>query len=841
MRAMMRLPGRRLLLGLVAVVSAVALWVGPPGARANRPAARAPGHERTWVRRHRGRPTVIVRWTSYGIPHIWATTYFGAGEGYGYAFAQDNICTIANDYVTVDGQRSRFFGPNATYTQVLNGTTASNIDSDFYWQQIIDSGIIDKLLARRAPYGPVEQIKQGVAGYVNGYNRYLRSVGGSRGVSDPRCRGKAWVRPITTADVYRRFYQLVELASGGVVIQGIAEAAPPTPAHDTTALSAGVPSLDRTRTAELLARLLPDGMSGAVGIGSNAVAVGRAGTRDHRHGLLLANPHLTWTGDERVYQAQITVPGQMNVEGASLYGVPFVQFGHDATLAWSETVSTARRFTPIQLKLVPGSPTTYLYDGKQVRMTHRTVTVQALQPDGSLKPVTRTLYSSRFGPIFNQSPLVWTTATALTLGDANADNFRSFNTFFDLGRAHNVFQALRILQDTEGMPWNTTLAADKQGNALYADIGSMPNVTDAKAKACDTPLGVSTFETDRLPILDGSRSSCNWGTSPGAVKRGLFAPRQMPYLIRHDYVTNSNDSYWLSNPHQPLTGFARIIGDTGTPRSLRTRIGLIMTQDRASGTDGLGPAGFTVKDMENMVFSDRQYAGELTRGPLVAMCRSFPGGLAPTDSGAPIAVGRACDILAHWDLHENLNSEGAELFRLFWDHADGSTATTAVSPFSTPFNVNDPVHTPSGLNTSDPAVRTALGDAIQDLEGAHIPLDATPGDVQAVVHDGVRIPIHGGPGDPNGEFNAIGSDFTSGKGFGPIIGGSSFVQVVSWNNGQCPIGGSILTFSQSENPVSPHFDDQTKLFSQKRWIPDRFCTASVLRDTKRTMVLDRAG
>jgi acyl-homoserine-lactone acylase len=42
-------------------------------------------------------------------------------------------------------------------------------------------------------------------------------------------------------------------------------------------------------------------------------------------------------------------------------------------------------------------------------------------------------------------------------------------------------------------------------------------------------------------------------------------------------VTNSNDSYWLSNPHQPLTGFARIIGDEGTARTLRTRIGLIMT------------------------------------------------------------------------------------------------------------------------------------------------------------------------------------------------------------------------------------------------------------------------
>ena len=41
-----------------------------------------------------------------------------------------------------------------------------------------------------------------------------------------------------------------------------------------------------------------------------------------------------------------------------------------------------------------------------------------------------------------------------------------------------------------------------------------------------------------------------------------------------------------------------------------------MTQARVSGTDGLGPPGFTVRNMENMVFSDRQYAGELTRDRL---------------------------------------------------------------------------------------------------------------------------------------------------------------------------------------------------------------------------------
>ncbi len=807
----------------MAALAGAALLLGSPAA------AHPAKHHKS------AKPTVIIRRTPYGIPHIWATTYEGMGEGYGYAFAQDDICTMAEDYVTVDAQRSRFFGPSATYLQGGNGITVSNIDSDFFFQQIIDSGIIDRLLAKPVPFGPSAQIRQGVAGYVKGYNRYLASVGGANGIPDARCRGKSWVRPITAAEVWRRFYQLIELASGDVVIPGIAEAAPPTP----TLLKS--PALNVARTARLLGAHLPRGGLGA--IGSNAVAVGKGGTREHTHGLLLGNPHFPWTGTERFYQAQLEIPGRLDVEGASLFGVPLILIGHTRTMAWSHTVSTAFRFTPYQLTLVPGLPTTYLYDGHPEQMTSRTVTVQVLQADGSVKPESRTLYSSRFGPIFTSIegvPLPWTPVSAFALADANADNFRVFNTFFEMDHASSAPQVLKILEQTEGIPWVNTIVADKQGNALYADIGAVPNVSNAKASQCDTALGAATFQLLGLPILDGSRSACNWGNDPDAIEPGLFGPSHLPHLFRADYVTNSNDSYWLSNPHQPLTGFARIIGDERTARTLRTRIGLIMTQARVDGSDHLGPAGFTTTDMEHMVFSDRQYAGELTRDALVSMCRSLPGGLAPTSSGAPVPVGNACNVLAAWDLHENLGSKGAILFQRFWTHADQSVAgSVGVSPFATPFDPGDPVNTPNTLNTASPVVKTALGDAIEDLQGAHIPLDAAPGDVQYIADHGQRIPLHGGPGDPNGDFNAIYTNFAPAQGFSAPYLGSSFVQVVSWNNGSCPIGGTILTYSESDNPSSPHFADQTRLFSRKQWVPDTFCDAAVLHATRSTTILER--
>jgi acyl-homoserine-lactone acylase len=766
--------------------------------------------------------SATIRRTEGGIPHITSTTYGGLGYGYGYAFAQDNICVMAEDYVTVDAERSRFFGPNGSYLQRGNGFAAKNLNSDLFFQQIIDSHVIDELLAKPPPLGPEQEVRELAAGYVAGYNRYLHDVGGTNGVPDSSCRGKPWVRPITEADAYRRFYQLTELASADVVIDGIGESAPPAGAPAAASRRSGA-SLDPQAIAQGLSTRLP-----ITAAGSNAVAVGSAGTRDKVHGLLLGNPHFPWVGPERFYQAELTIPKKIQVEGASLFGVPLILIGHTQNMAWSHTVSTAFRFTPFQLTLVPGKPTEYLYDTTPTAMTSRTVTVQALQEDGSLKPVSRTLYSSRFGPIFNSLsgiPLPWTAATAFALGDANATNFRVFNHFMDTDRAQSTEEELAILEKYEGIPWVNTIVADRGGHALYADIGTIPNVSDAKAKECDTAVGEATLKLVGLPVLDGSRSACNWANDADAAVPGIFGPSHLPHLLRSDYVTNSNNSYWLANPHQPLTGFARIIGDEETQRSLRTRIGLIMTQEQVD------KGGFTREDMQNMVFGDRQYGGELVRDEAVNMCTSFPGGMAPTEGGT-VAVGNACEVLANWDLHENLESKGAILFRRFWERALGVTN----GPWKNAFSVSDPVHTPNGLETNNPKVQQALGDAINDLKNAGIPLDAAPGDVQYVTRHGKRIPLHGGPGDPDGEFNALGVGWT-GSGFAENERGSSYVQVVTWSKKACPEAATILTYSLSSNPESQFAGDQTELFSKKQWLTERFCARDVLEHAVTTKVL----
>ncbi|MDQ1696595.1 MAG: acyl-homoserine-lactone acylase, partial [Frankiaceae bacterium] len=688
---------------------------------------------------------VTITRTEYGIPHIVARDFGSLGYGYGYAFAQDNLCTMAADYITVEGRRSQWFGADESYTMQGNGVTVSNLDSDIFWTQVRQSHIIDHLLARPEPFGPKPAIKQAVKGYVAGYNRWLKAVGGPAGIKDPACHGKKWVHPITVQDAFLRFYQLVLLAGQDVVMPGIAQARPPSPSD---------PAPTAPMNPQKAARLLQVGWHRAMGgLGSNAVAVGSAGTRNH-HGLLLGNPHFPWTDTERFYQAHLTIPGVVDVTGASLFGVPIVLIGHNKTMAWSHTVSTAFRFTPYQLTLVPGDPTSYVFDGAPTKMQQRkvTVTVKRASAGHPAVNVTHTLWWTRYGPVFNSIlgiPLPWTTTTAFAIRDANVDNFRIFNHFLETDQAPSAKAMLGILEKYQGIPWVNTIVADKGGHALYADIGTMPNVTDALAQQCDTAVGAATFKLLGLPVLDGSRSACDWLVDKDAVQPGLIGPSHQPHLFRSDYVTNSNDSYWLSNPKHPLEGFARIIGDERTPRSLRTRIGLIMTAANAK-------KGFTRRAMQDEVFGNKQYAAMMTRDDLVSTCEqdSFTGYL-PTSSGQPVEVGDACTVLKKWNLKENVDSRGAVLFRRFWDHLASSTQGTAynyshVAPYwKTPFDANNAVRTPAGLDTADPEVPVALGDAIADLRAAKMPFDIPLGNAQFIKKNGVRYPISGGTGDPN--------------------------------------------------------------------------------------------
>jgi acyl-homoserine-lactone acylase len=463
-------------------------------------------------------------------------------------------------------------------------------------------------------------------------------------------------------------------------------------------------------------------------------------------------------------------------------------------------------------------------------MTPRTVTVEALGDGGKVEKRTRTLYDTEYGPIFTsvvgQSLFPWTSGSAFALADANAANFRVMNHFLAVDRAKSVRQVLGILKSVQGVPWVNTIAADSRGEALYADISVVPDVPDELAARCNTALGVAAYSLLRLPVLDGSKSSCGWARDADAVQPGTMGPARQPVLLRRDYVINTNDSYWLANPQQRLEGYPRIMGAERTVRSLRGRMGLKLLGEATGGGRKLA-----LPDLQALLFADRGLAAELWREPAAKMCRELP--VIPTTSG-PVDVSKACPVLEQWDGRDTLDSKGAPLFRRFATRLLGTSApgdpaqgTQPSGVFTKGFDPADPIGTPSGLNTTSPVVRAALGDAVKDLQAAGIPLGASLRGVQYEERGGEKIPIHGGPGSL-GVFNAINTPFVPKVGWPSVPHGSSFIMAAELTPG-CPTLRTELTYSQATDPTSPWFANGTRLYSAGKWASPPACASALAR------------
>ena len=130
-----------------------------------------------------------IRTTSYGVPHIVADSFKGAGFGYGYAFAQQNICLYAEELVTLRGERAQYFGATGGYLGQL-GTASGNVDSDFYYKLLFNKAQADRIKSNSS-----QAARDIVTGFAAGYNRYLSDTGAANLPAE--CRSADWVKPMT--------------------------------------------------------------------------------------------------------------------------------------------------------------------------------------------------------------------------------------------------------------------------------------------------------------------------------------------------------------------------------------------------------------------------------------------------------------------------------------------------------------------------------------------------------------------------------------------------------------------------------------------------------------------
>lgn len=714
--------------------------------------------------------TVDVRWTEHGIPHITAQTWEGLGFGFAHSVAQNGVCVLAKELITVNGELSKYFGAE-------NG----NVNSDAFHRALLNDAKIDQYLGASSDDSNAMD-----SGYARGYNRYIDTHADQLPAS---CAGAEWVKPIDERDLARLAIGVGIRYGLGRVTDQIATAAP------NQAIAALKP-IDLTLDVEK--------------IGSNAYAFGSDLT-DTGRGILLGNPHYPWQGPSRFHMAHLTLPGEIDFMGVGLIATPRLAIGFNDTIAWSHTVSTALRFTFFRLDLVPGNAMAYLVGDEERAIEAIEV---AVETDAGIE--NRTVYLTHLGPVVAGPNTPWDDQHVYVMRDVNYENYRTGDQYAAMQRATDVTQLRQALADHQGAAFVNTIAADKAGGALYADMSAIPNVSVELISRC----AVDQSAGARITTLNGSDPSCDWQVDASAAAPGLMPPSQQPSLITTTYAGNSNDSYWLSNPAMRLEGYSPIIGDENAQRTLRTRSGLKFVEEVVAAGEKFDQA-----TVENLLFSHRHYGAELFLDEVLEVCAD------------DTSLAEACAVLAYWDRQQTIESLGAHVFNEFFSETKQLSAYYAV-----PFDNADPVHTPRGLTINDAATReailAALHVAVDRITGAGIALDAKWGDVQFEIRNGEKIGIPGGDGRA-GMFSVISARFDGGNGgYTPIVTGNSYIQSVTWNEDGSPNARAILTYSQSPEPDSPFYADQTKIYSQSEWIDMPFTDEQIATKLVREETLE---
>ena len=145
-------------------------------------------------------PGIEIRRTTDGIPHILAHSWHDLGYGYGYAQAEDALCTwqkLLSLFVAAEHIFSTLsLGPGEIHIGRWR-----NIELDFFFRTFADDHRVRSIETISA------ELIQLIRGFAAGYNRYLgdvRKLAHSPLAKQKPCLGEPWIDEITPDDVYRR-------------------------------------------------------------------------------------------------------------------------------------------------------------------------------------------------------------------------------------------------------------------------------------------------------------------------------------------------------------------------------------------------------------------------------------------------------------------------------------------------------------------------------------------------------------------------------------------------------------------------------------------------------------
>lgn len=687
---------------------------------------------------------VTIRRDTFGVPHILAETEEAASFGMGYAQAEDHAEEIARRFITARGEQARFFGTSA--------------ESDFRMKRYGNHEVAKDRFRELTPL-----FQSMLNAYAAGFNLYTEKN---------RSQLPAWIPRFDGVDVLAQGRaEVMRFAFSEGIIRSV---------------QIKYPDAAQPVSAQLRDE---DESQDSASFGSNMWAIAGSRTASGKP-ILLGNPHQPWAA--LYWEAHITVPGKINFYGSTFVGRPVLTTGFNERIGWSHTVNYPDLTDIFVLVLDPKNHDQYLFDGKQMPITKKEISVEVKQSDGTTKVEKRVYEYSHVGPVVHRSK-----DKAFAIRSAIFEEVRYYEQWYEMSKARNLQEFVAALKKNT-IPMFNIAYADADGNIAYWWNGTVPKRVDDGTNYNEEVPATGKYVWTRLHPLE-----------------------ELPQLVNPagGYVQNCNDAPWWTSLRNLID--ARKYPsyfEPGRQLGLRTQMSLEIME---------GQKKFSIEDVMRLKYQTKMLIADRIKPDLIKAIRA--------QSNPSEDLKRGLAVLEAWDNHVARESRGAVLFKRFWD----TYSRESKKAFVVDWDKQNPARTPAGLGDSQTAVRN-FEEAVRWTRKTYGSESVAWGEVHRLRLGNLDLPVSGESGI-YGVFRVM--TFTAAADGKMVVGetergkplqagGDGWVFVVEFSN---PVRAySVLAYGETRNPESKHSTDQAALFADQKFKKALFSEADIRASLERS-------
>jgi penicillin amidase len=668
----------------------------------------------------RGESATTLYRDDFGIPHIFAPALEDAAYAIGYAQAEDRLEELLKNYRRAAGTMAEVFGPR------------------FYEDDLAQRIWRHEEIGRDRYQRLSSRLRAVLEAYIAGVRRFM--------AEHPE-HVPAWAQEIHPWD---------SVALGRYIIWGwpLGEAV-----HDLGA--AGV-------------KLAPPAYRG-----SNEVLIA-PGRTAMKAPIAIVDPHLSWYGSFRFYQARIYArDDEFAVSGVGILGQPIPSLGHSRYCSVAMTTGGPDTSDVYEEEVNADDPRSYRYDGQWRPMTVRTYRI-GVKEGSEVKQRMVDVEYTHHGPIVARKG-----NKAYAIAITYMEEVQLGDQILDMMRARNLGEMKKALSRLQLMAQNV-MVATVQGDIYYLRNGRVPIRAPGVDPGRPVPGHTSANEWRGIhPLSDlvqvtnppgGWMQNCN--CSPVAMM--LDSPLVPEKYPSHPYLFNG--------------------GPVPTHQRAQMMNEVLAAADKV-----------TVSQAIDIAFHPGVYRAERWQARIN---EAWSRAKASARSGDAAELVR---LIEGWDRRSDADSTGALAYYAF-KRALGIDLGSKVEP-------------PAGLE--DEAILAALARGAAWLRSTFGSVEVPYGRYFRVGREGGdrSWPVGGGSLRDQGMATPRAISFSPAPDGKSMIGhgGQTSTQVIVMTDP--PKSYAVIPLGESDHKESGHWDDQAeKLFSKAQAAPSYFLDEAALRE-----------